>query len=131
MFVRDAPTEKPVPDAAVELDLRSAAGKRVWQAGTTTDEHGIAAADFELADQVNTGQYTVAATLDDTTSERGYRTGETVNLTVLSGTSPARVFVDVVKSQRTVITQGLDVTAGRAGASSYPSRGRCGPATKC
>jgi uncharacterized protein YfaS (alpha-2-macroglobulin family) len=43
-----------------------------------------------------------------------YRTGETAGLTVLTPANRARVFVDVVKSGRTMLMKAVDVEGGRA-----------------
>jgi hypothetical protein len=45
-------------------------GNKVFRQTKTSSEYGIAAADFELASEVNTGRYKLSATLGDTTSEK-------------------------------------------------------------
>ncbi len=45
-------------------------GNKVFRQTATTSEYGIAAADFELASEVNTGSYKLSASLGDTTSEK-------------------------------------------------------------
>lgn len=61
---------RPAADQPLRLEVRDAKGNKVFARDLTTSAYGVAAADFALADQVNTGTYTLSATLGDTTSER-------------------------------------------------------------
>ena len=64
---------RPVANRAIVIEARDPKGNKVFKKATTTSDFGTAAADFELADQVNLGDYTLAATLGDTASERTVR----------------------------------------------------------
>ena len=93
----------PAAGRTVAFEVRDPKGNMVFREREPTSDFGIAAADFQLADQVNLGDYTIAVTVGDTTSERTvtveryvlpryridlkpdrpwYRPGETVKLTV-------------------------------------------------
>ena len=61
---------RPVGGRDTVIDVQDAKGNKVFKKKEQTSEFGIASAHFELADQVNTGSYTVSATVGDTTSER-------------------------------------------------------------
>ena len=67
---RDGTDGVPVADAEIVLEVHDAKGNKVFKKALTTSKYGIAAADFQLADQVVTGDYTVRAVLGDTESER-------------------------------------------------------------
>lgn len=60
----------PVAGRDVVFEIRDAKGNKVFRDEVETSDFGIAAADFELASQVNEGSYTIAVTVGDTTSER-------------------------------------------------------------
>jgi uncharacterized protein YfaS (alpha-2-macroglobulin family) len=62
---------KPVSGRQVVVEVADPKGNKVFKKFLQTSEYGIASADFELADQVNMGDYTISATIGDTTSERG------------------------------------------------------------
>ena len=62
---------RPASGQKVVLEVQDAKGNKVFKQHGTTSAFGIFAADFVLADQVNMGDYTVSATVADTTSERG------------------------------------------------------------
>ena len=64
---------RPVGGRELVLEVRDAKGNKVFKKPTKTSDFGIAAADFQLADQVNVGSYTLSATMGDTTSERTVR----------------------------------------------------------
>ncbi|MFW6163174.1 MAG: MG2 domain-containing protein, partial [Planctomycetota bacterium] len=64
---------RPVAGRDAVIEVRDARGNKVFKKPSKTSEFGIAAADFQLADQVNTGAYTIAAVVGDTTSERTVR----------------------------------------------------------
>ena len=61
---------RPVDGKSVTIEVQDAKGNKVFKKVTDTSRFGIASADFQLADQVNTGRYTLAAQVGDTTSER-------------------------------------------------------------
>ncbi|MFT5470589.1 MAG: hypothetical protein ACI8UO_005718, partial [Verrucomicrobiales bacterium] len=60
----------PVAGRDVAFEVRDAKGNKVFGSAVETSSFGIAAADFKLANQVNEGNYTIAVTVGDTTSER-------------------------------------------------------------
>jgi len=60
----------PVGGRNIVIEVQDAKGNKVFKKKAATSEYGIASADFELADQVNMGSYTVSATIGDTASER-------------------------------------------------------------
>ena len=60
----------PAKQRSVEFTVRDGKGNKVFAAKPQTSDFGIAAADFKLADQVNDGEYQIAVTVGDTTSER-------------------------------------------------------------
>ncbi|MFO7898683.1 MAG: MG2 domain-containing protein, partial [Planctomycetota bacterium] len=68
-----AADRRPVAGRAVVLEVRDAKGNKVFKKITKTSDYGIVSGDFQLADQVNLGTYTVAAHIGDTTSERTVR----------------------------------------------------------
>ena len=47
------------------IEVQDAKGNKVFKKRLATSDYGIAAADFQLADQVNTGSYTVTAIVGD------------------------------------------------------------------
>lgn len=61
---------RPVAGAQAVIEVKDGKGNKVFKKLGPTSDFGIIAADFQLADQVNTGSYTVSATLGDTASER-------------------------------------------------------------
>lgn len=61
---------RPVAEREVVIEVRDANANKVFKKRLATSDYGLAAADFQLADQVATGEYTVSATVGDTTSER-------------------------------------------------------------
>lgn len=60
------------PPNGTKLDLVVAdnKGNKVFRQTVTTSDFGVAAADFQLADEVNTGHYTIAASVGNTHSEK-------------------------------------------------------------
>lgn len=60
------------PAAGQELEVIIADGKgnKVFRQKVSTNEYGVAWADFQLASEVNTGDYKVSAVLGNTTSEK-------------------------------------------------------------
>jgi len=61
---------RPVAGRDAVIEVQDGKGNKVFKKKAATSAFGIASADFELADQVNTGPYTIAAIVGDTTSER-------------------------------------------------------------
>jgi hypothetical protein len=61
---------RPAAGAPLEVVIADAKGNKVFRETLTTSEYGVAAVDFELADQVNTGRYNISASLGNTTSEK-------------------------------------------------------------
>jgi len=61
---------KPAAEREVVFEVQDPKGNKVFKKKVATSAFGIAAADFQLADQVNTGSYAVSATVDDTVTER-------------------------------------------------------------
>ncbi len=61
---------KPAGGRSVTFEVRDAKGNKVFKKLVETSDFGIAAADFQLADQVNMGDYVVTAILDDVSQER-------------------------------------------------------------
>jgi uncharacterized protein YfaS (alpha-2-macroglobulin family) len=54
----------------VELIIADGKGNKVFRKHLTTTQYGVAAADFQLASEVNTGAYKITATLNDVSSEK-------------------------------------------------------------
>ncbi|MGD8239948.1 MAG: MG2 domain-containing protein, partial [Armatimonadota bacterium] len=54
----------------ITLEVSDAKGNKVFKKALTSDDFGIAAADFQLADEINMGRYTVRALLEETKSEK-------------------------------------------------------------
>ena len=61
---------RPVSDRDVVIEVMDSKGNKVFKKRARPSEFGIASADFELADQVNTGDYAISAAIGDTVSER-------------------------------------------------------------
>ena len=61
---------RPVGGRETVIEVQDAKGNKVFKKKAAASDFGIASADFVLADQVNLGEYTVAAIVGDTTSER-------------------------------------------------------------
>jgi 5-hydroxyisourate hydrolase-like protein (transthyretin family) len=62
--------QRPAAGSAVELTIADAKGNKVFRQTATTSAYGVAAWTFQLADQVNHGNYKLTATLGDTASEK-------------------------------------------------------------
>ncbi|MEJ2209625.1 MAG: MG2 domain-containing protein, partial [Anaerolineae bacterium] len=60
---------RPAAGDTVELTIADAKGNKVYRQTATTSEYGVAAWTFQLADQVNHGNYNITAVLGDTSSE--------------------------------------------------------------
>ncbi len=61
---------RPAQNQALELVIADGKGNKVFRQTLTTSAFGVAAADFPLAAQVNTGAYKITANLGDTASEK-------------------------------------------------------------
>lgn len=55
---------------ALEITIADGKGNKVFRKTLTTSAYGVAATDFELASEVNTGSYKITAKLGNTTSEK-------------------------------------------------------------
>jgi uncharacterized protein YfaS (alpha-2-macroglobulin family) len=60
----------PMAERQIVIEIEDGKGNKVFKRKLKTSAYGIAAADFQLAEQVNLGQYKISATMGDTTSER-------------------------------------------------------------
>jgi hypothetical protein len=60
----------PVESQPVEFVVADGKGNKVFRKTVTTSQYGIAAVDFVLADEVNTGRYKISAELEKVFSER-------------------------------------------------------------
>jgi hypothetical protein len=60
----------PVARAALTLEVEDAKGNKVFKKALMTSPHGIAHADFTLADEVNMGDYRIRAALGEHTAEK-------------------------------------------------------------
>jgi len=61
---------RPANDLPVTLEVQDAKGNKVFKRIGATSEFGVVAADFQLADQVSTGDYQITASIGDTTSSK-------------------------------------------------------------
>ncbi len=61
---------KPAAGAALTFEVEDAKGNKVFKYATKTTEHGIVSADFQLADEVNQGDYRIRAVLGDQQAEK-------------------------------------------------------------
>jgi len=66
----DAFTLRPAAEKPVEFVIADPKGNKVFRQTEPASGNGIAAVDFQLANEVNTGAYKITATVGDTTSER-------------------------------------------------------------
>ncbi len=60
----------PASDSQIELVIADAKGNKVFRETATTSDYGVADWAFQLADEVNHGNYKITATLADTSSEK-------------------------------------------------------------
>jgi hypothetical protein len=60
----------PIANSALTLEVEDAKGNKVCKKELKTSEHGIAHADFTLADEVNMGDYRIRAVLGEHTAEK-------------------------------------------------------------
>ncbi len=61
---------KPVAASPIEVTVADAKGNKVFRQTATTSDYGVASWTFQLADEVNHGNYKITATLGNTTSEK-------------------------------------------------------------
>ena len=61
---------RPAAGQDAVIEVQDPKGNKVFKKRLKTSDYGIVSADFQLADQVNTGDYTISSTIGDTTSER-------------------------------------------------------------
>jgi 5-hydroxyisourate hydrolase-like protein (transthyretin family) len=61
---------RPAGNAALTLEVEDGRGNKVFKRPLRTSEHGIAHADFELADEVNEGDYRLRAVLGEYQAEK-------------------------------------------------------------
>ncbi|MBN1265007.1 MAG: hypothetical protein JXA25_05915 [Anaerolineales bacterium] len=59
----------PASNQSVEFVIADGKGNKVFRGSADTSEYGFASLDFELASEVNTGDYKIQATMGNTTSE--------------------------------------------------------------
>jgi 5-hydroxyisourate hydrolase-like protein (transthyretin family) len=60
----------PAVDKVIELIIADAKGNKVYRETATTSGYGVGSWTFQLADEVNHGNYKITATLGDTSSEK-------------------------------------------------------------
>ncbi|MGD2206176.1 MAG: alpha-2-macroglobulin family protein, partial [Anaerolineae bacterium] len=60
----------PAADSDIEVIVADAKGNKVFRETTTTSDYGVASWTFQLADEVNHGNYKITANLGDTSSEK-------------------------------------------------------------
>jgi 5-hydroxyisourate hydrolase-like protein (transthyretin family) len=60
----------PVEGSSLTFEVEDAKGNKVFKQAHKTSQHGIASVDFQLADEVNTGDYHVRAILGDHTADK-------------------------------------------------------------
>ncbi|RJP19071.1 MAG: hypothetical protein C4527_28085 [Candidatus Omnitrophota bacterium] len=63
-------TDAPIADRQITLEAYDGKGNKVFKQIETTSEFGIASADFQLADEVNQGDYKIKAIMDEDVSEK-------------------------------------------------------------
>ncbi|HZU86462.1 MAG TPA: alpha-2-macroglobulin family protein [Anaerolineaceae bacterium] len=61
---------QPAAGRALEIVVADGKGNKVFRKQLTTSDYGVAFIDFQLASEVNTGDYKISAVLDNTTSEK-------------------------------------------------------------
>ncbi len=60
----------PATGSDIEVTVADAKGNKVFRQAATTSDYGVASWTFQLADEVNHGNYKITATLDKTSSEK-------------------------------------------------------------
>ena len=61
---------KPISNTPMTLEIADGKGNKVFKEAVETSDYGIVSADFQLADEVNEGPYTLSALLDDQKAEK-------------------------------------------------------------
>jgi uncharacterized protein YfaS (alpha-2-macroglobulin family) len=61
---------QPAAGRSLEIVIADGKGNKVFRKQLTTSEYGVAFTDFQLASEVNSGDYKISAVLDNTTSEK-------------------------------------------------------------
>ena len=61
---------RPAAKNTIEVTVADAKGNKVFRQTATTSDYGVASWTFQLADEVNHGNYKITATLGDTSSEK-------------------------------------------------------------
>ncbi|HLF00455.1 MAG TPA: MG2 domain-containing protein, partial [Anaerolineales bacterium] len=61
---------KPAAGQVIQIAIADGKGNKVFSKSLTTSDYGVAAADFQLASQVNTGNYKLTATMGAVSSEK-------------------------------------------------------------
>ena len=61
---------RPAAGQELEIVIADAKGNKVFRRTLSTSDYGVAATDFRLAAQVNTGRYNISATLGNSSSEK-------------------------------------------------------------
>ncbi|HDQ72056.1 MAG TPA: hypothetical protein ENN19_08155, partial [Chloroflexi bacterium] len=61
---------RPAAGQSLEVTVADGKGNTVFRRQLTASEYGVAAVDFQLADEVNSGAYKLTATLGNTSSEK-------------------------------------------------------------
>src|SRR5262245_24692088 len=79
----DGPSHSAIGDQSIILEVEDGKGNKVFKKRDRTDRFGIAAADFELADEVNFGPYHIRAILGDAESPSTQEKTVTVDRYVL------------------------------------------------
>src|SRR5262249_51349765 len=79
----DGPSHSAIGDQPIILEVEDGKGNKVFKKRDRTDRFGIAAADFELADEVNFGPYHIRAILGDAESPSTQEKTVTVDRYVL------------------------------------------------
>jgi hypothetical protein len=72
----------PAAGQTVEFVVADGKGNKVFRKKVTTSQYGIAAVDFVLADEVNTGRYKISAELEKTSPSTGSGQGSERTVTV-------------------------------------------------
>lgn len=61
---------RPAAGEETVIEVKDGQGNKVFKRTLPASDYGLASVDFQLADEVNTGDYTIAVTTGDATSER-------------------------------------------------------------
>ena len=60
----------PVGDSTIKFEVEDGKGNKVFKRELKTSDYGIASIDFQLADEVNQGEYRIRAVLGDQTADK-------------------------------------------------------------